>query len=93
MSEFEELLKWAATAFITLSAIQVSFNVRWSTEWWAYVGFLIGHIIWTFAAFWMKEWALLFLNASFILVDSYAIYIRINKQTGEQNVNGNTETG
>jgi hypothetical protein len=84
MNEFE-LFKWSATAFITISAILVSFNIKWATEWWAYVGFLIGHIIWAAAAWYMEEWALLWLNGSFIFVDFYAIYIRLNKEIGDKN--------
>lgn len=86
MSEFE-LLKWGATFFITISAILVSFNIKWATEWWAYVGFLVGHVIWSFAAWHIDEPALLWLNIAFIFVDFYAIYIRINKKIGEENGN------
>ena len=75
-----EILKWAATAFITLSALQVSLKIQWSSAWWAYIGFVIGHVCWAIAAIIMKEWALLVLNGSFIFLDLYAIYIRYNPQ-------------
>ena len=72
-----ENLKWVATGFITLSAIFVSFNVDWATEWWPFIGFLVGHVIWSIFAYRMREWSLFGLNFFFIFIDTYAIYIRI----------------
>ena len=83
-----EIIKWIATAFLTVSGVLVSFSVKWATEWWPYAGFLIGHIIWSIFSITMNEWALLAMNVVFIFIDIYAIYIRlitINNPIGEEN--------
>lgn len=71
-----EQAKWLATIAMMISAILVSFKIEWATVWWAFVGFLVGHVIWCWAAVKMREWALFSLNFSFIFVDLYAILIR-----------------
>lgn len=73
----DEILKWLATGFITLSALQVSFNLEWAMQWWAFLGFFTGHIIWSVFAIKMREWPLLALNFTFIFIDAYAMFIRI----------------
>lgn len=70
------VIKWSGTFFMTLSAVAVSFSVQWAEQWWAFVGFLIGHMLWTYSSVKMKEWALFSLNFSFIFVDIYAILLR-----------------
>jgi hypothetical protein len=72
-----ELFKWLATLFMSISGITVSINVKWSTKWWAYIGFFIGHVIWAIFSIIMEEWALLALNVFFAFLDIYAIIIRI----------------
>lgn len=81
-----ETLKWIATLSMTISAILVSARITWATKYWAYIGFLIGHCIWCYAGFAMKEFALFYLNFFFIFIDFYAIGIRINKL--KENNNG-----
>ncbi len=83
MNEFE-ILKWMATAFIVVSALQVSLNINWASKWWAYVGFTLGRIAWSYFAYIMQDWPLLGLNASFICIDIYAMYIRRYKQTNNK---------
>lgn len=71
------LLKWLATASIMASALYISVVVESALLIWPFVGFLAGHILWTLFAYWMAEWPLLALNASFILLDAYAIWLRL----------------
>ena len=71
-----EILKWTGTLFLGISALLVSFNMKWAEQWWAFVGFLIGHIIWTYSAIQMQDMPLIALNVGFMLVDLYAIYLR-----------------
>jgi len=73
-----ETIKWLATIMLTMGAVFVSLSVKLSTVWWPYVCFLIGHIIWTIAAFKLQEMALLVLNVVFIVIDCYAILLRLN---------------
>lgn len=72
----DEISKWSATTFMTISAILVSFKIEWSAVWWAFIGFLVGHVIWSWYAVKTKEWALFTLNFVFIFIDLYAILIR-----------------
>jgi hypothetical protein len=72
-----EVSKWVATSFMTISAILVSFSVELALTWWAFVGFFVGHIIWSVFAFKVKDWALFALNFFFLFIDIYAITIRI----------------
>ena len=78
ISETEEILKWVATILITYSAITVSSSTVWATKWWAFIGFLLGHIIWSISAWYMQDHPLFVLNVVFIFVDFYAMWIRIN---------------
>jgi hypothetical protein len=93
MMESDEIIKWLGTIFIVISALLVSVRVQWSSAWWAYVGFAVGHVIWAFSAWFLQEWALFWLNIFFIFVDSYAIHIRINNKTGEKDGRSITQNG
>lgn len=73
----DTILQWTGTALITFSALLVSFSVELALVWWAFLGFLLGHIIWTVMAIDMRNWPLLGLNATFIFIDLYAMIIRI----------------
>ena len=73
-----EAIKWIATLSMAMGALLVSISVHLSSLWWPYMGFLIGHILWTFAALWAHEIALLTLNVIFIIIDLYAILLRLN---------------
>lgn len=60
-----------------LSAMAVSFVVEWSTQWWAFTGFFLGHIIWSTYAIILREPSLFALNFVFLFIDTYAMVIRI----------------
>ena len=76
-ANWQVAFKWLATAFMAISALTVSFSVEWAGCSIAFVGFLMGHILWAMSAVPMKENALLALNVGFIPVDLYAMYIRL----------------
>ena len=80
----QEIIKWIGTCFLTMSGIAVSINIKWATQWYAYAGFLSGHIIWSVFAVILEEWALLAMNIVFCLIDIYAIYCRIKHSLKNQ---------
>jgi uncharacterized membrane protein len=72
-----ERWKWIATAFVMMSAAVVSFSIALSLNPATFIGFLIAHIMWTFAGVIMKDKPIIALNGFFILIDVYAIIIRL----------------
>ena len=71
------LLKWIGTSFTALSAIIIAIEPSIALTWTPFVGYGIGAIIWLYAAIKDKEWALAALNLLFVIVDLYAISIRL----------------
>lgn len=72
-----EWVKWFATFCVCASAILVSFSIELSLQPHVFLGFLIAHILWTGAGIIMKDKPIIVLNAIFILIDTYAIIIRL----------------
>jgi len=72
----DQYVKWSANIPIILSAVLVSVSPTLMNRWWAFLGFLFGHVVWTSSAIYSGDVALLALNGSFILLDLYAIIIR-----------------
>lgn len=72
-----ELFKWAGTICMVISALAVSTVVEWSTQWWAFMGFFVGHLIWSTYAIIMREPSLFALNFIFLFIDMYAMGIRL----------------
>lgn len=70
-------IKWFATACVLISAALVSFSMVLSLHPVTFIGFLVAHIMWTFAGIVMKDKPIIALNAAFILIDIYAIIIRL----------------
>lgn len=76
-TKWQQSFKWLANAFMAISALTVSFSIEWAGYSVAFLGFLMGHILWALSAVSMKENALIMLNVGFIPIDLYAMYIRL----------------
>lgn len=70
-------IKWTATLSMMVSAVLISVFVQLSSTHWVFWGFLVGHVLWSFAAVSMKDRPLLMLNLTFLCIDIYAISIRL----------------
>jgi len=70
-------LKWLANVCVMLSAILVSASVSLSAQPLTFIGFLVAHVMWLFAGIIMKDKPIMALNAFFIIIDIYAIGIRL----------------
>lgn len=75
-----EIVKWIGTIFLAISGIVISVSPKYAAEWWAFVGFLFGHIIWSIMAIIAEDYSLLVMNLLFLVLDIYAIHIRINNK-------------
>ena len=75
-----EIAKWSATAIMAISGILVSFSVHLTTRWSTFIGFFLGHVIWSAVAIYLGDWALLAVNAFFIPIDIYAMWLRWSKE-------------
>lgn len=70
-------MKWLANICVMLSAILVSSSVALSTQPLTFIGFLVAHVLWLIAGMIMKDKPIMALNAFFIIIDMYAIIIRL----------------
>lgn len=74
---WQSAFKWTANLFMAISAVAVSFSVDWAISPIAFLGFLIGHVLWATSGWAMRDKALIMLNVGFIPLDIYAMYIRL----------------
>ena len=72
-----ETTKWIATAFVCVSAAVITIWPLTALDPHVFVGFLIGHVIWSFFTAIMKEWSLLALNLFFVGLDAFGVIIRL----------------
>jgi len=72
-----ERWKWIANVFVMVSAAGISFSVALSLNPATFIGFLVAHIMWVFAGVIMKDKPIIALNGFFILIDIYAMIIRL----------------
>ena len=77
--QWQTALKWLASIHISVAAIIVTGWPEQALLPLPFVIFLIGHIIWSFFTWILKEWALFALNLFFVGLDSYGTIIRIYK--------------
>lgn len=63
--------------FLFASAILISISPKLSVVAWPFIGFMLGHIIWLFVAIKMKKKTLIEFNIGFLLLDFWAIGIRV----------------
>lgn len=66
-----------ANVFMFLSAILLSTSPALSIKAWPFLGFLIGHVIWITVGMKMKKRTLIEYNAGFLLLDIWAISVRL----------------
>ena len=73
----ELVIERLANAFMFISAVLVSASPYFAVQPWTFVGFLLGHIIWIITAFRMKKKTLAEANIGFLLLDIWAIAVRL----------------
>lgn len=74
---WQQSFKWSGTALIALSAALVSFSPALSQQSAAFLGFFLGHVLWSTMGIIKRDWPLIAVNAFFIPLDLYAMYIRL----------------
>lgn len=79
--EHDEVTKWVANSCLIISAVIISVFPSVMNKWWSFLGFLVGHIIWTIGAIYLGDEPLVWLNGSFILLDVFAMWIRYHNIT------------
>lgn len=73
----QPIQKWIGTTSMFVSAVLVSVSVTLAANPWAFIGFLLGHLLWAVVAIRTRDLPLIVLNTGFIFVDVYAIGIRL----------------
>jgi len=77
LGEPDKYVERLANVFMFISALLISASPALSIEAWPFIGFLIGHVVWIISAIKMKKWTLLEYNVGFLLLDIWAIVVRI----------------
>ena len=75
--KWQSWIKWMGSFFVTLSGLAVTLSPEVALQPHVFFTFLVGHITWSVLAFRMKEWALLYLNVFFCIIDIIGITIRL----------------
>ncbi len=70
-------VRWIATSLLVAGGIAVSGSIRLAQEAWAFAPFAIGHMLWLVVALKAKDRPLFALNLGLLLLDTYAIVIRL----------------
>lgn len=70
-------LGYIANCFIFSGAISITVAPRWSQRPPIFVLFLIGHILWLSLSLFRGDGPLIWLNSFFVLVDIFAILVRV----------------
>ena len=76
-----DIVGYIANAFIFAAAVTVTSAPRFSLKPHIFFLFLIGHILWLGIALHRADSPLATLNAFFVLLDCYAIFVRLRKKT------------
>jgi TctA family transporter len=74
---WQEAMRWLATASIMTSALVISFSIPLSTQVLPFSGFLLGHVLWVLVGVIQRDKPIIALNAFFIPIDLFAMYIRL----------------
>lgn len=69
--------KWIGNAMLMTAAGVVAVSAEWATQAWPFVLYTLGAGVWMYAGMVMKDKALFSLNLFFVLLDVYAVWIRI----------------
>lgn len=72
-----EYFQWSGTISMQISAVLVSVSVVLATTAWAFIGFLIAHIVWAVSAHMMNIRPLFYQSVFFIPLDLWAIGVRL----------------
>jgi hypothetical protein len=72
-----KFIEYLGSSLIFLGAIINSISIDPSFTLWAFVSFIIGHLIWSYISIVEKRWSLFLINGGFIPLDAYAIMLRI----------------
>lgn len=72
-----QYLKWLANIFVFTGATAISLSPVFSQEMWPFILSTIGSILWFWAAFIMKDRALLVFNLYFIAIQTSATLLRL----------------
>lgn len=72
-----EFFQWAGTAVAIVGAILISWKATYSTLWWVFALFLVGHIVWAASGYVTKGRAIIGLNLMMIPFDIWAIMTRL----------------
>lgn len=76
-AKWQETIKWTGTALIGVSALLVSFSPELSQQAMPFLGFFLGHVLWSTMGAIKRDWPLTTINTFFIPIDLYAMYIRL----------------
>lgn len=71
-----ESMKWTGTALFALGATAISVSPDISMHIWPFSAFAAGHLLWAAAGLFMRDRAVLVMNAMYLPLDLYAILIR-----------------
>lgn len=75
--DVKRALQWIATAMLFGGAFLISVSPTMAVGWGVFVVFMVGHLLLVADAIIEKHYPFLALNASFLMLDLFAIYIRI----------------
>lgn len=75
--DVKKILQWVATAMLFGGAFLISVSPMIAVGWRVFLVFLGGHLLLVTDALIEKHYPFLALNASFLMLDLFAIYIRI----------------
>jgi uncharacterized membrane protein len=73
----DKYVERAANIFMIMSGALVSFSPELSVQAWTFMGFFIGHVIWIITGLRMKKITLVEMNVGFLLLDTWAIWVRL----------------
>jgi hypothetical protein len=76
-SKWQNIVKWFGSFLIGLAAFIFTVVPETGVAPWLLTIFFVGHVIWVFAAWMIREPSLIWLNAFFALIDAYGIIIRL----------------
>ena len=69
--------KWVGNGLLMTAAMSVAVSAEWAQHAWPFVLYTIGAGMWMYAGMIMKDKALVGLNLFFVVIDVYAIIIRL----------------
>jgi len=71
-----EIFKWAGNAASYIAAIVISISIVAAQSSWPFALYILANLIWIKAALIMEDRPLFWMQAFFIVINSYAIWLR-----------------